>query len=512
MGKPYTFQNEELKDMVGVGAVDADSARIWLRAEKAGEIMIRWWPESDPDAMAQTEIYLPEENDTDNTCSLKIPNALDQPHLDPLRRYRFRIFRKADNSIIGEGGFETRPRGPEGTPSKFSVAIMSCHQPFTEKGVANPKSRQMLQAVLETLREHNTKYVMMVGDQMYSDYPPNLSLFGSNHFNAVAPPGRKRILDCSPAEIRQMFHRHYRHFFSVPEWKTLNAEYPCYPILDDHDIVDNWGSVPEHKNPEWQRLSQGARLAYQDYQGSKMSASNQLPDSFHYGFCYGNTATFVMDLRSARRAGKGGQLYDSRQQADFQHFLAENADQKVLFIVLSVPVVHLPKILAKIAVKLPHSPEDFADRWSSGAHIRDRDRFFKILHEHQQKHPDQKVVLLSGDIHIGCVHRMEWKPDGPGFYQIISSGITHATGGLIRHASTFLIKINREIATDDSELRAKVRLLKGIDRRQQNPLGQLNMGIVEMETLETGGECNLRFYLYGHKKGEPYKAFESKPL
>jgi alkaline phosphatase D len=74
--------------------------------------------------------------------------------------------------------------------------------------------------------------------------------------------------------------------------------------------------------------------------------------------------------------------------------------------VLSVPIIHLPKLAAKIAARVTPSGEDFSDRWSSGGHIRDRDRVLKILHEHQTQHPFQQVVLLSGDIHIGCVHKI----------------------------------------------------------------------------------------------------------
>ena len=83
--------------------------------------------------------------------------------------------------------------------------------------------------------------------------------------------------------------------------------FPCYPIIDDHEIVDNWGTRPEHQQPEWQAIGEGARAAYMDYQGSRiMPLGRNLADSLHYMVSYGNLSVFVMDLRSTRTAWEWG--------------------------------------------------------------------------------------------------------------------------------------------------------------------------------------------------------------
>src|SRR5918998_5349065 len=136
-------------------------------------------------------------------------------------------------------------------------------------------------------------------------------------------------------------------------------------MVDDHDIIDNWGSSPAHQRPEWRSVGEGALQASYDYQIARVQASaGSRPNSLHYEVTYGHTATFVMDLRSNRKAGAGGQLFSDAQKADIQHFLYNNRNQNVLFFVASVPVIHLPRHLARLVAMLPPSSEDFSDRWS----------------------------------------------------------------------------------------------------------------------------------------------------
>ncbi len=86
-----------------------------------------------------------------------------------------------------------------------------------------------------------------------------------------------------------------------------------FPIWDDHDIIDNWGSDPAHQRTPWLSVGEGARQAYYDYQGSRVLPSPDR-DAFHYSIEYGRVAIFLMDLRAERRAGKNGRLFSESQQ------------------------------------------------------------------------------------------------------------------------------------------------------------------------------------------------------
>jgi alkaline phosphatase D len=512
MWEAKDFDNEPLGNMVAIGAVEARSARLWMRTERPGTLNVCWWPEDDPHMTAQGDIYIPEVNTRDNTFSVQVPEDFPSASaLTPLRSYCFRVMHRSSGACIGAGRFATAPAHLTETPERFSLALMSCHQPFDENGVLTPQSEQMLRTTYRCLQAHNTKLVFTVGDQMYSDQPNALSFLNETYFSTVAPPGRRCVNECTAAEVRRLYQRRYRHFWSVPAWQALHAAFPCYPILDDHELVDNWGTRPDHDTPAWQAIGEGARAAYMDYQGSRVTTWNEtLSESLHYTVAYGNLGVFVMDLRSTRTAWNGGQLFSLEQEIALRRFLHEQRDMPCVCIVLSVPVIHLPRMPVRVLGHLARWHEDFADRWSTGAHRRDRDRLLHWLAEHQRQYPTQRIVLLGGDIHIGCVHEIRWAPQGPVLYQLISSGITHDIGVLMQRLSTLIIRLNRHVTTDDGTLRAKVRLLEGVNRQRQNPYGGLNVGILEIETPTPGAHPTLRFYLYSHQEEEPVCVFCSR--
>lgn len=505
------FQNEPLRNMVAVGAIGAYSVRLWIRSERPGALTIRWWPAGDAGTAQQAGFSIPAENDRDNTCSFLIPEDFPSlPPLMPLQTYYFHITHNSDGTCIGAGHFETAPAHPDDTPERFALAVMSCHQPFTADGAVSIQAEQMLRAAHRCLQAHNTRLVFTVGDQMYADNPLQLSLFDARYFATIAPPGRHSLHECSAAEVRQIYQRRYRHFWNLPAWQAIHADFPCYPILDDHEIVDNWGTNEDHQGPGWERIGQGARAAYYDYQGARVFSEKAAPfASFHYSLSYGHLGIFVMDLRSQRTGGQKSQLFSVQQGDAFRQFLHEHRHKQCICIVLSVPIIHLPQLPVKILGHLAHWCEDFADRWSTGGHRRDRDRFLHWLFTHQRQYPEQRIVLLSGDIHIGCVHDVHWQPHGAHLYQLISSGITNNIGKIMQNISGLLIRLNRHVRTDDGTLKARVNLLRGVNWQHQNPYGGLNVGILEIITPAPGARPAFRFFLYGHDGEEPVCKYSS---
>lgn len=507
------FHIDPLRDMVSVSTIKSNSARLWIRSEKPGTLCLRWWKNSNQEDIQKEYIEIKEENKNDNTYSAGLPITSENKLLEPLTQYSYEVKHTADDHLIGAGTFETAPAHMDQTPSRFSIALMSCNQPFDEDGSVRLEAVQMLRAAKQCMKDHNTKIVLMAGDQMYTDYPKSLSLFDPDYFSLIAPKNCNSILEYKSEEIRKIFQDRYRYFWNLDDLKSIHAEYPCYPIWDDHDIIDNWGSDPEHQSAEWQELFKGAKLAYFDYQAScVMDCQKELPDAFDYDFAYGNAAVFVLDLRSNRTAGENGKLFSEQQETKINKFLQENREKKALFFVLSVPVIHLPRFLAKIAARITHSGEDFSDRWSSGAHVRDRDRFLETIYRHQLEYPSQKIVLLSGDIHIGCVHQIQWDKKGLKFYQIISSPITHINPFAVQFLSKLLIRSNRRISIDNGLLKAKVKLLKGLEKHKKNPYGGLNISLIEIETPRPSADPKIRLYIYGHQGEKPVCVYRSPSI
>lgn len=503
------FGNRPIDEMVALGAVTSSSFRLWMRAAQPVRLAVAWRPEDDPSLpWSRKTVSIAPDNRRDNTLGVTVGGDGDKP-LSSLTRYHFRVADADDGRVVGEGTVETAPSATGDVPHRFAVAVMSCNLPFNADGSVNSEAEQMLKATRRSLRTHNTKFVLMIGDQMYADMPEALSLFNSDYFRRIHP-GKRSILGCSSEEIRRHYQLRYRHFWNLPAWSRLLREFPCYMMWDDHDIVDNWGSGAKHREPAWQRLLEGARGAFMDYQASLVFENGPFPpDAFDFGIRYGNTAAFMLDIRSNRQVEPVAQIYTPRQVDRLKTFLGRNRDADVMLVVLTVPIIHLPKFLSRLASRLISDQEDFSDRWSSRGHVYDRDRLLKLLVDHQHRHPEQQMIMLSGDIHLGCAHRIDF--DGTQLIQLISSGVTHASRPLVQLGSKLLLRANRRVESHDGKLHGDFRLLEA-DGPGENPYTGMNVGIIEISKKSASSKTRIRCYLYGHDGEDPVCAYRSPLL
>ncbi len=502
MQKLHHF-SDELSQMIAVGAVSQNRALIWLKNDGPGEVLIRWQQaNSQQKGECQVSIHNP---DNDWTASIWIDG------LNSDKDFSFQVSDKKTGRPLGlgEGKFHTAPEeGSFSTP--FSFAFFSCHQPFDDKGFWHPESEQMIKAARQSLELMNTKRIFMAGDQMYTDMPASLSLFNSDYIQSLPKIQAKDILDLATDKVRSMFHQRYRAFFSHPEWVRIQAEYPAYLIWDDHEIIDNWGSMLEHQQDKWKNYGEGARLAFADYQASRsMELSNPLQKSFHYQLEYGPAAVFTPDLRSERTGGPKGRVLSNIQLQALEDFLENNHKKEVIILVLSVPIMQLPKTLTQVASLAIPSNEDFSDRWSSHGHIEDRDKVLKLLRDNIHKNPHQRVIVLSGDIHIGCAHEIKIQGTNRPIYQFISSPLTHKTSWLTETASKLLMATNQHFKSEDGEVKGSIERLSADGEFRTNPYKGMNIGFVEVTPTEDKTPCRVQLHLYGHKQGVPHCVYRS---
>ena len=352
--------------MVGVGMTKARSVRLWMRAEHPGDHEIEILPLENANDRITVATTIPLDNKTDNTHSVLYPDDFPgKPPLRALTGYAYRVTNRNDRMLVGEGRFETAPEHADQTPEEFSIAVMSCHQPFDTNGALSERNMRMLRVVPRVLEEHKVKFILLCGDQIYSDVPENFSLLNPHYACTKIVPGKNNILEWSQEEVRKAYQQRYRIFWSMEEIKYFYANYPCYPILDDHEIMDDWGSRKDHSTDKFRNLFFGAWQAYVDYQGSVIYENrDESPHSLHYDFTYGNVGVFVMDVRSERVAGTSNQLYGDEQFNDFEEFLDQNREKRVLLIVISVPLIHLPSWIVDLGASLFGNDVDFPDHWS----------------------------------------------------------------------------------------------------------------------------------------------------
>lgn len=520
------FAGHQLKNMIGVGITGPRSVRLWLRSDVPGphEIQIlggKQGPRS-------VQVVVSPGQPGDKTLAVSYPRPSIDPPLDPLTRYRYRIVRSVDGTPLGEGSFETSPTGDIDTPQKVSIALISCHQPFNNRGTVTPEADRMLRLLPRILQENNVKFVLPCGDQIYADDPGIFSIFNNPYLIRQAVPGKTDIFQCSTEEVRRVYDMRYRTFWSLDPIRKMYANYPCYPAIDDHEIRGDWGSSPEHASPRYSSIWSGALWAYFDYQAkSVLPPMMGRPRSFHYSFSYGNIGVFVMDIRSERSLHPHYPLFSVAQFDDFRNFLKNNGDKKVLFIVSSVPIVHLGRLLSDIGVKVINpviglfgKDIDFPDHWSYQKNIPARNAFLSALHEHQLAHPKQRVAILSGDVHIGNAFGITWHGQNRlKLYQFTSSPISAMFRGFEADVTTLGPKLLSSISAPSTPFgracSGDVDLLPGANgTKSQNPFIGMNLGLIEVQRSGDGNVSTLKFKLIGYhpKEDRPVTYFESPYL
>ena len=483
-----SFHIEPVEDLVAVGAVDTSSARIWLRSEVPGRHIVEVL---DGGAGRRVEVDVPT---APERCNVAVA-VLDG--LQPGRRHEIVVRRPADTTWpereLGRATFRTAPASPTAV-ERFSIGVMSCHQPFDENGDVQPEARAMLAGTNRLLAERDAAFVLMLGDQMYSDSPSSRSLFDAEHFRTVAPKGRDALLDCDAAEVRRLYQDRYRSFFALPEWRELLAARPCYPILDDHEVIDNWGSDEDHATSEWHAVRRGALDAYRDFQDSRVRDRDARPEgALHYDFEYGPVAVMVTDMRTRRSIGDGT-LFGAEQVEAIERFLREHRDLPIAVLGTSLPLFHVPRQAASLGAMLTGDGDDFSDRAIHPAFRDEYRRVCGILRTHVERNPKQQLVLASGDIHLGAICELRWS-DRATALQLISSGITREAEAAVGLLSSLALEASHD-EPEDREDHPQADVVESDD----NPLLDRNLGLIEIER-DARGDWRAGLALYGPGAG-----------
>jgi alkaline phosphatase D len=502
------FGDDKLENIIGVGAVDHRSARLWFRAARPGTYAVE--VKGPGGALhGRTSVEIEPGNTNDNTATLVYPATGD---LAPLNRYTVHVASEDGLVVVGEATFETAPVGAKDAPPDFGIGVFSCHQPFSSEGEVSPNSMRLLNQLPQFFQNNGVKFLLNVGDQIYADEPGPFALmspvYGKQRWG-------KPFAQLTPAEMRAAFQERYRIWWKQVPWLKLLSSYPSYPILDDHEVFDDWGSVAAHESEPYRSVIQAGRLAYLDYQGSRClpwqgGEGDVAPSSLDYSFSYGQVATFVFDLRSERRLVPEPRVISPEQLARFQAFLAANRQAQVILVVTSVPLVHLPEWVTALGEKLFGTSVDFPDHFSAPHNQPDRSRILDSIQTHlsQPETKRQRLVVLGGDVHVGCAFTLRFVGGAkPLMYEFTTSAITNRIQGW--HADVALLgpqvfDLTRRMAND----KVDVSLLPAAQNAgHANPTAELNAGLIECK--RNGDETNVRLKLIEPGPNGAVVAFES---
>ncbi len=500
------FQHNALGDLAAVGQVTQTSARFWMRSQRPGKHELELVSENGSPG-ARLEFEVPDVPEDDGTHSIGHPEETGGDPLQPGQWYRWRVRRLGDGAELGSGRLATAPRSPDEAPDRFSIGILSCNQPFDAAGRARRRAQKTVGVLPRAFEDHEVRRVIMLGDQMYADYPPALSLLNDDYFSRLKVSGRRTLLDCTREEVRRLYQQRYRIYWGLEPVKKLHQAFPSYLIPDDHEIYDNFGAAPSHRQGALGRVGEGALDACYDYQGLRTRARVGVrPPSLHCAFEYGPLAAFIMDLRSQKRAVNGKiHLYGEDQFAALEDYLAHQAHRPVFLLGLSVPLVHLPTRAATWAARLLNEGSDLADRWDHERATHDRRRLARVLRRHQQRHADQRIIIVAGDIHVGLAHRLHWTDSDRELVQFVSSPVSNVEGRLFRTVARWLPLLTNGWLMGEKDCSWRVRLLEGSGAARRNPFAGLNAGIIELTRKDGRWETRLKIVSHVHGSRHRYR-------
>jgi len=412
-----------------VGHTTASSVRLWMRGsdETAGRtIGIAFLYDSNKKYIAKSATYFRLHRDYDRTgtvdfsmlssntkyfarlASLTLDSTDSmtaisdddiEKKLPPAEAWKDEILKL--NEIESLASFTTFPEKAGGD---LSFIFGSCRYPGLIASAK--KADQIFGSILQQFQGKDApQFLLMVGDQIYAD-----------KLNAFV---------LGKADTPSEFHERYITAFTSPNMRSLLRQTPCYMILDDHEIEDNWVSM--------RALFQTAISAYMSYQWvhsprnyekNREISSNDGTQLF-YSFNCSGYPFFVMDSRTQRIRD------DDDDTLDNNHLLGLPSKSKQYpgqidalcdWLVKQQQVFgDRPKFLVSPSVFTPNDADTAgdsdralrkkqgSDSWPAFPETRRQ-----ILHTLVDNSVNN-VVFISGDVHCSSTAEMSFihQKDGP---------------------------------------------------------------------------------------------------
>jgi hypothetical protein len=399
------FPDGELDTWVCLGHITNQSVRVWLRAPSLSTQMASLEINGQP--VAEAPLQPSTDQDFVDAVDIPLPQARGGSpfavHVAGHRR---------------EGFLPPPPH----QPAAFSFAFGSCHQPFKatlEGRLVRQDKSGIYGGMREVLKAEDARFLLLLGDQIYSDGVPNLNV------RKLAGSG-----SLDPAHLTGYYRQLYRGYFNEAGFRSILELVPSYMIWDDHDILDNWGSFPQPNDFERSAFAAAAQayLEYQHLHNPGATLRDQSP--FCYSFWYADVGFLVLDLRS-QRDFDAGRVIGEEQWDKLESFLAEatEGETRTIFVVVTIPVVHFPPAAVRLLDGLPgNKGENIRDRWDAENFRSQRDRLLHTLCDWQARKRRRQVVLLSGDVHSGAAFRVKRKHSPGEVLQWTSSPLSSPIG------------------------------------------------------------------------------------
>jgi len=286
----------------------------------------------------------------------------------------------------------------------------------------------------------NTPYSMMLmgGDQLYADSiwndVPELKKWSNKSEKEKKAKKESKILS---SQITKFYETLYFDRWSQPETALMLASIPSVMMWDDHDIFDGWGSYPEEMQnwPVYKTIFSVAKHYFELFQMRSVKNISLLePTNHHYSFglTFRKTHVLALDNRSQRTLKH---VMSNTPWLDIINYLNSTFKAGILLVLSAVPVEYRDFSAAEAYVDItPWEEEltdDLKDHWRAKEHQGERMKLIMHLLSNaktrQKQTSSSKTVILSGDVHVGCMGVITDKTDSQvtKLHQVVSSGIVH---------------------------------------------------------------------------------------
>lgn len=285
-------------------------------------------------------------------------------------------------------------------------------------------------------KAHPFSLLLMGGDQVYADslWTSVPTLKAWNELDREEKVKRKATRTMVE-QLDRFYCELYCKQWSRPEVAFMLARVPSAMMWDDHDIFDGWGSYPEdlQRCEVYQAIYAAATKYFRLFQ-LRSEANGALLDKGlnHHSWRLGFRGYQILALDN--RANRTLTRVMSPSQWDQINAALAACDSGHLLVMAGVPVVYRDFSFTEAALDAtPWEEEltdDLKDHWRAKAHQGERARLIMRLLDNarlrRQKEPGCKTLILSGDVHVGCLGVIQDKREGVvNVHQLVSSGIVH---------------------------------------------------------------------------------------
>jgi len=341
--------------------------------------------------------------------------------------------------------------------SKYSFLAYSCSEPFSSERrdgktgiLARDLSLWLRMGQRARGEDSNGQLpfspdlVLGVGDQVYVDPAPkkeqSLAFFKGNRSN-------EWLIENDSASITKALKTVYRYNFSNPAVANAFSNTSSKMMWDDHEIRDGWGSQydenrswikDDKKEPKaWQRYYKQARHAFIANQllrryapkGVNQETYNDLvagDEVLHTDFSlHQRTHGLMLDSRSVRNVRHHNQIFDCTAKSRVKKWLASGSDDHGDLFVLTVGTPLFPSKRIEPAWWNLEIKDDLIDGWGSDQNVHSRNELIKVLKEHFKRHMNDRLLVISGDVHFSSLFYLSIGDRVFG-HEVVTSGIAHS--------------------------------------------------------------------------------------